>query len=79
MITVTESTRNAILNTWDSIADDAYEMCDGDNEIALEFVLDANRLAMNGFDEANNEIKTLCAEHGFGKVRELLSQKIQLL
>ena len=79
MITVTENTRNAIIRTWLSIAPDAYEICDDDNEIAVEMVLDASRLTMNGFAEADAEIKTLCAEHGFGEVREALSKKIQLL
>jgi hypothetical protein len=79
MITVTDSTRFAILGTWDSIASDAYEICEGDNEIAMELVLDASRLAMNGFTEADLEIRTLCVEHGFGEVRAALSKKIQLL
>ena len=79
MITVTDNTRRAILGTWDSIAWDAYEICEGDNEIAMEMVLDASRLTMNGFEAADAEIKTLCAQHGFGEVREALSKKIQLL
>jgi hypothetical protein len=78
-ITVTDSTRFAILDTWGSIAGDAYEICEGDNEIAMELVLDASRLAMNGFEEADAEIRTLCMEHGFGEVRAALSKKIQLL
>lgn len=79
MITVTETTRCAILGTWDSIAWDAYEICEGDNEIAMEMVLDASRLTMNGFAEADAEIKSLCVKHGFGEVREALSKEIQLL
>ena len=79
MITVTDSTRFAIRNTWDSIAWDAYEICEGDNGIAMEMVLDANRLTMNGFEEADLEIHTLCAQHGFGEVRQSLSKQIPLL
>jgi hypothetical protein len=76
---ITDSTRFAILVTWDSIASDAYELCEGDNEIAMELVLDANRLTSNGYEEADLEISTLCAQHGFGAVRETLAKKIQLL
>ena len=79
MITVTENTRRAILNTWDSIASDAYEICEGDNEIAMEMVLDANRLTMNGYAEADAELSALYAQHDFGIVREALSKKMQLL
>lgn len=76
---ITDSTRFAILATWDNISGDAYDLCEGDNEIAMEFVLDANRLAMNGYEEADLEISTLCAVHGWGTVRETLAKKIQLL
>jgi hypothetical protein len=76
---ITDSTRFAILATWDGIAGDAYELCEGDNEIAMELVLDANRLTMNGYAEADLEISTLCAKHGFGLVRETLAKKIRLL
>ena len=45
----------------------------------MEMVLDANRLTMNGYAVADAEIRQLCAELGFGAVREQLSKKIQLL
>jgi hypothetical protein len=79
MIYISKDTQFAILSTWDSIADDAYELCEGDNEIAVELVLDANRLTMNGYAEADAEISALCAAHGFGTVREQLSKKMRLL
>jgi hypothetical protein len=79
MFDISKETENAILYTWDSIAADAYEICEGDNEIAVELVLDANRLTMNGYAEADAEISALCATHGFGTVREQLSKKICLL
>ena len=79
MIEISRATERAIHSTWDSIAGDAYELCDGDNYIAMELVLDADRLAMNGYDASNAEIKHLCLEHGFGLVCRILSKRIQLL
>lgn len=79
MIAISVSTRDAILNTWSQIAGDAYEACEGDNEIAMELVLDANRLAFAGFEDADQEICDLCKQHNFGVVRKTLSDSIQLL
>lgn len=79
MLAITEQTRRAIVNTWDSIAGDAYEMCEGDNEIAVELVIDASRLEMAGYPDAGKEISELCKAHGFGVVRAALSKRIQLL
>lgn len=79
MLTITRATENAIYATWDSIASDAYDMCEDDNSIALELVLDASRLTMNGYAEADMEIKTLCVEHGWAEVCEALAKRIQLL
>lgn len=79
MLAITEQTRRAIVNTWDSISGDAYDMCEGDNEIAVELVIDASRLEMEGYAEAGAEISALCKAHGFGVVRAALSKTIQLL
>jgi hypothetical protein len=79
MVSISRDTKNAIYATWDSIACDAYDICEDDNTIAMELVLDASRLTMNGFAEADAEIKTLCVEHGWGKVCEELAKRIQLL
>lgn len=79
MLAITEQTRRAILNTWDSIAADAYDVCEGDNEIAVELVIDASRLEIAGYAEAGAEISALCKAHGFGVVRAALSKTIQLL
>lgn len=79
MLTVTLATENAIYATWDYIASDAYDICDGDNSVALELVLDASRLVMNGYAEADAEIKTLCTQHGWDKVFKTLTKRIQLL
>jgi hypothetical protein len=79
MLEISRATERAILSTWDSIASDAYELCEGDNEIAMELVLDASRLTMNGYPASDAEIKHLCLEHGFGLVCKILAKRIQLL
>lgn len=79
MLTITRATENAIYATWDSIASDAYDMCEDDNSIALELVLDASRLTMNGYAEADAEMKSLYEKFGWEKVFKTLSKKIQLL
>ena len=79
MFDITKATQQAIYATWDYIASDAYELCEGDNEIAVELVLDAGRLAMQGYADADAEIKQLCAEHDFAVVRKVLAKKMQLL
>lgn len=79
MIEISKATERAIFSTWDSIAADAYEICEGDNSIAMEMVLDANRLTFNGFEASDREVRALCLEHGFGLVCDILSRRIQLL
>jgi hypothetical protein len=79
MIKISKSTENAIYTTWDTIASDAYDICDGDNSIAIELVLDASRLTMNGYAEADAEIKTLCQQYNWGDVCETLANRIRLL
>jgi hypothetical protein len=79
MIAISRATENAVYATWDSIASDAYDICEGDNTVAMELVLDAGRLVMNGYVEADAEIKTLCDEYGWGEVCEILAKRIQLL
>jgi hypothetical protein len=79
MLAISKTTQSAIISTWDSIASDAYDLCEGDNEIAVELTIDASRLAMNGYVDAQAEISELCKAHGFGVVRAALSKTIQLL
>lgn len=79
MFALSKATEDAIYSTWDSIASDAYEICEGDNEIAMEMVLDANRLTMNGYPAADEELRLLYDAYGFGVVRKQLSNKMQLL
>lgn len=76
---ITKETQQAIESTWNQIVGDAYDMCEGDNEIAIELVLDASRLAMHGYKTAQDEISALCLQHSFGNVRAQLNKQIQLL
>lgn len=79
MIEISRATERAILATWDYIASDAYDICEGDNAVAMEMVLDANRLALQGYEASDREMRALCLEHGFGLVCAVLSKRIQLL
>lgn len=42
-----------IFRTWAAIANDAYDMVDDDNEVAIEFCIDANRLITFGNPETS--------------------------
>ena len=79
MFDITDKTEAAIYAVWDAVAADAYEICEGDNEIAIELVLDAGRLTMEGYADADAEISKLNAELGFAEVRAALAKRIQLL
>jgi len=79
MITISKETLNAIAITWDYIAADAYEMCEDDNEIAVEMTIDAGRLKMNNYADAQNEVRSLINAHGYAPVLAAISKKLQLL
>jgi len=79
MITVSKQAKAAIQSTWDSIAHDVYDSCDGDNEIAMELVLDAKRLALWGFEDEQLEVSSLCQTHGYHNVLKALAAQMQLL
>ena len=77
--TTIDTLRPAILGTWGQIAGDAYEVCEGDNELAMELVLDANRMMFSGYDAEDKLVGDLSMALGFGVVRKQLSDAIQLL
>ena len=64
---------------WDQIAPDAEEMCDGDNECAVEMCIDADRLLLTGNDAAQLVLRTAIAEHGYVSVLSALSAEIFLV
>jgi len=75
--TVVEQLRTPVYMTWEHIAPDAGELVSS-NEEALEMVLDANRMAVSGYDEADRLVQDLASEHGFGNVIDFLSAQIRL-
>jgi len=79
MFEITKSLENAVLDTWNYLAPDAEELCEGDNTVAVEFVIDAGRLSMQRFPEADQAVKELIKQHGFADVRRALSDRIPLL
>ena len=66
-------------DVWSSIAVDAYEMCDGENEVAWEFVLDANRLTTFGHPEAEEELKQTLKRVTFQSLIKTLAREYPLL
>lgn len=75
---------SAILKTWSQIGYDALQAIEEagermDNETAMEFCIDANRLLLNGGDKVADEtVRDLCKEHGYAKVLKFLSKHIKL-
>jgi hypothetical protein len=69
---------NPLWKVWNYIAADCYEMCEGDNEIAMEMCIDANRLS-TCVDEPVAEalVMSLIKEHGYPKVLKFLSKNFR--
>lgn len=60
---------------WNYIGHDVADMCEGDNEIAIEMCIDANRLSMCVNEpEAEALIMQLIKEHTYPKVLKFLSK-----
>ena len=67
--------RPAMLATWNYIGSDVEEMCDGDNEQAVEMCIDADRLLICGKDAAAHAlVSALIAQHGYVKVLKFLEK-----
>ena len=66
-------------NVWSAISPDAYEMCNGDDEVAWEFVLDANRLTTFGHPEAEEELKQTLKQVTFRSLVKVLAREHPLL
>ncbi len=78
--------RKPILRTWDNIAADGYELCEGDNECAIELCIDANRLTSFAHGKELEEAKAadkvlddVMKDCDYKKVLKFLSKRIQLL
>lgn len=71
--------KQGIVMLWGGLAPDAEEFCENDNEIAMELCLDARRLEMNGYMEAQRQLDALLEQYDWGDIRYSLSKQIQLL
>ena len=77
---VVERLATPIRATWNYIGHDVYEMCDGDNECAIEMCIDADRLTTCGNDAtAQQFVRDLIAEHGYPKVLKFLSKQFSFV
>ena len=74
---LTKSTLAAIDQTWGSFGSDGYEAAENNAE-ALELVIDANRLTMNGFPDADAEVHARITEMGWGEFMEKLNKLVRL-
>ena len=73
-----------VLVVWNAIGHDVEASLQDmgeelDNEAAIEMCLDANRLLLNGNDQAAEDLlNQLCRDHDFGQVVKGLSQRVVL-
>lgn len=70
--------QNPIRTTWNNIAGDAMEFVES-NEDAMEMVLDANRMTMFGYPEADILISTLLQEYRFSEIIKIACDKFKLI
>lgn len=74
--------KNGVRRCWGYIAPDAEEMCEGDNECAVEMCIDADRMtSFCGEDgkKAAEIVSRLYRDYPTGKALSYLSRNIQLL
>ena len=71
--------KGAVYMVWDSIGYDAEELCDGDNECAVEMCIDAGRLTMFANDAAEVVLRNAIDTHGYMSVLKALSKEINLV
>lgn len=72
---VVDRLKTPMWDAWNYIGHDVYEMCEGDNEVAIEMCIDADRLTTCAEDEeAQLLVRALIAEHSYPKVLKFLSK-----
>ena len=77
---VLDQLRNPIHKVWNYIGSDVYDLCEGDNECAIEMCIDANRLSMCvNEDVAEALVMSLVKEHGYTKVLKFLSKNFHFV
>lgn len=74
---IIEAIKNPIRMTWSNIAADAAEFVTS-NEEAMEMVIDANRLTMFGYKDADGIIRKMITDSGYPEVLSALSKQIRL-
>lgn len=76
---VVSELKDPICETWDAIGFDAEELCDGDNECAVEMCIDANRLSVYASQKADDLVHTAVKEFGYNVLLSALSKHIILV
>ena len=83
-----EMVRKPIYSTWNNIAADGESICDGDNEVAIELCIDANRLtSLPGWGASGKEaakVAEAAIEEAlrlveYKKLLKFLSKRIRLV
>ena len=65
--------------TWTAITTDAYEMCNGSDEIAWELIIDSMGTKIFGTPESVDEIRKAITKHGWNEVLKHLAKEHPLL
>jgi hypothetical protein len=69
----------AVYKVWYVIGYDAEELCDGDNECAVEMCIDAGRLSTFADDADECALREAIETHGYTAVLEALSKEVILV
>jgi hypothetical protein len=69
----------AIQDTWEWIAADAFDLCEGDNRVAHELTVDLDRMMLAGFPEEQEQLYKMFDEYGYDAMLDWLSKNVQLL
>ena len=71
--------KGPIVTTWQAIGHDVYELCE-DNEEAMEMVIDADRILLNGENPvAHALVRETIRDCGYHETLKYLAARIQLL
>lgn len=70
--------RPAVFQTWNNVAADAIGFVES-NEEAMEMVLDANRMSMFGYPDADKQISELLKVYDFSEIIKAMCREFKLL
>ena len=71
--------RPAVFSVWGCIGGDAEEMCDGDNEIAIEMCLDADRIKTFVGEAPHQVLKNAIEMYSYPVVLRTLARTVHLV